>query len=109
MKLITGYLGQDLQLEGSLSTRESLRIDCTYSGNVSSEDVIIIGSLGKIKGNIEAPVIMVDGLVEGNLKATKLVELMRNARIKGNIFTPIGGLEMKIGSNFEGKFIMKND
>jgi len=109
MKLITGYLGQDLQLEGSLSTTESLRIDCTYLGNVSSENMIIVGSLGKIKGNIVAPVIKVDGLVEGNLRATKLVELMKNARINGNIFTPIGGLEMRIGSNFEGKFIMKDE
>jgi len=109
MKLITGYLGQDLQLEGRLSTTESLRIDCTYLGNVSSENMIIIGSLGKIKGNIEAPVIRVDGWVEGNLKATKLVELMKYARINGNIYTPIGGLEMKIGSNFEGKFIMKTE
>ena len=32
---------------------------------------------------------------------------MKNAKIKGNIFTPIGVLEMKLGSNFEGNFIMK--
>ena len=53
MKLITGYLGQDLQLEGRLSTSESLRIDCTYQGNVSSENMIIVGALGKIKGDIK--------------------------------------------------------
>ena len=67
MKLITGYLGQDLQLEGRLSTSESLRIDCTYQGNVSSENMIIVGALGKIKGDINAPVIRVDGCVDGNL------------------------------------------
>ena len=107
MKLITGYLGHDLKIEGSLSTQESLRIDCTYIGNISSANMIIIGEFGKILGDINAPVIRVDGWVDGNLKATKLVELMKNANIKGNIFTPIGGLEMKIGSNFEGNFIMK--
>jgi len=108
MKLITGYLGHDLQLEGSLSTTESLRIDCTYIGDISSDNTIIVGAFGKIRGNIKAPVIKVDGWVDGNLKASKLVELMKNAKIKGNIFTPIGGLEMRIGSNFEGKFIMDN-
>jgi len=106
MKLITGYLGNDLQLDGILSTKESLRIDCTYVGDVSSEDMIIVGAFGKIKGDIKAPVIRVDGWVEGNLKAGKLVELMKNAKMKGNIFTPVGGLEMRIGSDFEGNFIM---
>jgi len=106
MKLITGYLGNDLQLEGSLSTSESLRIDCTYVGNISSENTIIVGAFGKIRGDIQAPVIRIDGWVDGNLKASKLVELMKNAKMKGNIFTPVGGLEMRIGSNFEGNFIM---
>ena len=106
MKLITGYLGNDLQLDGILSTKESLRIDCTYVGDISSEDMIIVGAFGKIKGDIKAPLIRVDGWVEGNLKASKLVELMKNAKMKGNIFTPVGGLEMRIGSNFEGNFIM---
>ena len=107
MKLITGYLGNDLKIEGILKTSESLRIDCNYLGSISSKNTIIIGTFGKIIGNIEAPVIKVDGYVEGNLKASKLVELMKNADIKGNIFTPKGGLEMRIGSNFEGKFVMK--
>ena len=109
MKLITGYLGHDLQLEGILSTSESLRIDCTYVGNISSENMIIVGAFGKIKGDIQAPVIRVDGWVDGNLKASKMVELMKNAKMKGNIFTPVGGLEMIIGSNFEGKFIMDSN
>ncbi len=109
MKLITGYLGHDLQLEGILSTSESLRIDCAYVGNISSENVIIMGAFGKIKGDIQAPVIRVDGWVDGNLKASKMVELMKNAKMKGNIFTPVGGLEMIIGSNFEGKFIMDSN
>jgi cytoskeletal protein CcmA (bactofilin family) len=43
--------------------------------------------------------------VEGNLKATNLVAVMDKAKIKGNIITPVGGLEMKIGSEFVGKFI----
>lgn len=108
MKLITGYLGHDLKIEGALATKESLRIDCTYVGNISSENIVIIGSQGKIVGDIQAPIITVDGWVDGNLKASKLVELSKNAKIKGNIFTPTGGLEMKIGSNFEGSFNMQN-
>ena len=57
-------------------------------------------------GKIHAPVIKVDGWVEGDLKAGKLVEVLGNARIKGNIYTPVGGLKMRLGGEFNGKFIM---
>ena len=57
-------------------------------------------------GKIQAPVIKVDGWVEGDLKAGKLVEVLGNARIKGNIYTPVGGLKMRLGGEFKGKFIM---
>ena len=108
MKLVSGYLGQDVQIEGSLSTSGSIRIDCSYIGRISSKQMVIVGALGKVKGEIKAPVIRVDGWVEGNLKAEKLVEVMGNARIKGDIYTPAGGLEMKIGSEFVGRLIMNS-
>ena len=105
MKLVNGYLGQDLQLEGSISSKDSIRIDGSYVGSIISKHMVIVGASGKVKGQINAPVIRVDGWVEGNLKATNLVAVMDKAKIKGNIITPVGGLEMKIGSEFVGKFI----
>ena len=107
MKLVKGYLGQDLQLEGSLASKDSIRIDGSYVGSISSKHTVIVGASGKVKGQINAPVIRVNGWVEGNLKATKLVAVMPKAKIKGNIITPAGGLEMNIGSEFVGKFITK--
>ena len=57
-------------------------------------------------GKIHAPVIKVNGCVEGDLQAGKLVEVLGNARIEGNIYTPVGGLKMRLGGEFKGKFIM---
>ena len=104
MKLVKGYLGHDLQLEGSLSSSDSIRIDGNYVGSINSKCMVIVGALGKVKGQIDAPVIRVDGWVEGNIKASILVEILENARIMGNISTPVGGLKMRIGSEFVGKF-----
>ena len=106
MKLVKGYLGSDLQMEGSLASKESIRIDATYIGSVLSEHSVIVGSLGKVKGHIQSPVIKIDGWVQGDLNATKLVEVLGNAHIEGDIITPIGGLKMQIGGKFEGKLIM---
>ena len=106
MKLVKGYLDSDLQMEGSLESKESIRIDATYIGSVLSVHSVIVGALGKVKGHIQSPVIKINGWVEGDLKAGRMVEILGNARIEGNIFTPVGGLKMRIGGEFKGKFIM---
>ena len=106
MKLVKGYLGADVRMDGSLETNDSLRIDATFVGNVSSSHSVVVGNRGRVMGEIQAPVIKVDGWVEGDLKAGKLVEVLGNARIEGNIYTPVGGLKMRLGGEFKGKFIM---
>jgi len=106
MKLVKGYLGSDVRMDGSLETNDSLRIDATFVGNVSSSHSVVVGTRGRVMGEIQAPVIKVDGWVEGDLKAGMLVEVLGNARIKGNIYTPVGGLKMRLGGEFKGKFIM---
>ena len=106
MKLVKGYLGADVRMDGSLETNDSLRIDATFVGNVSSSHSVVVGSRGNVMGKIHAPVIKVNGCVEGDLKAGKLVEVLSNARIEGNIYTPVGGLKMRLGGEFKGKFIM---
>jgi len=106
MKSVKGYLGSDVRMDGSLETNDSIRIDATFVGNISSSHSVVVGTLGRVMGKIQAPMIKVDGWVEGDLKAGKLVEVLGNARIKGNIYTPVGGLKLRIGGEFNGKFIM---
>ena len=106
MKSVNGYLGSDVRMDGSLETNDSIRIEATFVGNVSSSHSVVVGTRGRVMGEIQAPVIKVDGWVEGDLKAGKLVEVLGNARIKGNIYTPVGGLKMRFGGEFKGKFIM---
>ena len=106
MKLVKGYLGPDFQMEGNLSSNDSIRIDGTYIGMVSSEHSVTVGVLWKVKGQIEAPLIQIDGLVEGKLKASRLLEVLKNARIEGDIFTPSGGLKFMIGGEFKGNFFV---
>ena len=106
MKLVKGYLGSDFQMEGTLSSSDSIRIDGTYIGVVSSEHSVTVGALGKVKGQIEAPLIQIDGCVEGILKASRLLEVLKNAQIEGDIFTPSGGLKFMPGGTFSGNFFV---
>ena len=67
MKLITGYLGQDLQIEGRLSTSESLRIDCTYVGNISSKNIIIVGENGSGKTSMVSSILGLLDISSGSI------------------------------------------
>ena len=52
MKLVKGYLGPDFQIEGNLSSIDSIRIDGTYIGMVSSEHSVTVGALEKLKDKL---------------------------------------------------------
>ena len=106
MKLVKGYLGSDVRMDGNLETNESLRVDATFVGNIKSSHSVLVGAKGRVLGKIQAPLIRINGWVEGDINAGKLVEVLGNARIEGNIFAPVGGLKMNFGGEFKGKFYM---
>ena len=50
-------------------------------------------------------IIWVDTITKGRFQDTN--KMFKKPK-KGNIYTPVGGLEMRIGSSFEGNFIMSS-
>ncbi|MCH2297609.1 MAG: polymer-forming cytoskeletal protein [SAR324 cluster bacterium] len=106
MKMISGYLGPDLKVEGDVESKESIRIDGEYKGNINSQREVTIGPSGDVEGEIHAPIIRVSGSVKGSLHASRLLELLGEARVQGDLNTPPGGLSTEPGGAFEGKFVI---
>ena len=105
MKMISGYLGPDLKVEGDVESKESIRIDGEYRGNINSQREVTIGPSGDVKGKIQAPIIRVSGSVKGSIHASRLLELLGEAKVEGDLITPPGGLSMESGGSFEGQFL----
>ena len=105
MKMISGYLGPDLKVEGDVESKESIRIDGEYRGNINSQREVTIGPSGDVKGKIQAPIIRVSGSVKGSIHASRLLELLGEAKVEGDLITPPGGLSMESGGSFEGQFV----
>ena len=105
MKVISGYLGRDLLIEGDIHSKETIRIDGQHRGTLISQQEVTLGVSAEVEGEIHAPVIRVSGSFKGTLHASKLVELLGEARVKGDLVTPPGGLSIDKGGFFEGKFI----
>src|SRR5436305_688799 len=103
---INTLLGRGSEFEGKLTFEGTVRIDGKLSGEIFSDDVLVVGEGAEISAEIEVGVIIVEGNVNGNIRAKKAVELHAPARIKGNIETP--SLYIDKGVMFEGHSKMDN-
>jgi cytoskeletal protein CcmA (bactofilin family) len=97
---INTLLGRGSEFEGKLTFEGTVRIDGKLSGEIFSEDVLVVGEGAMVNAEIDVGVIIVEGSVTGNIRAKRAVELHAPARVKGNIETP--SLYIDKGVVFEG-------
>ncbi|MSP61168.1 MAG: polymer-forming cytoskeletal family protein [Myxococcales bacterium] len=103
---INTLLGRGSSFDGKLTFEGTVRIDGNFSGEVFSDDVLVVGEGAEVRAKIEVGTLIVEGHIDGNIRATKLVELHAPARIRGNIETP--SLFVEKGVLFEGNSKMEN-
>ena len=98
-------IGRSIQINGDLRGGEDLRIEGDVSGTVELRDnVLTIGKEGKVKADVYARSIAVDGETKGDLYATERVSVHVNARVQGNIVAPTVCIEE--GAHFKGSIEM---
>ena len=102
---INTLLGRGTAFEGKLTFEGTVRIDGKLTGEIFSDDVLVIGEGADVKAKIEVGTLIVEGNVEGNIRAAKLVELHAPARVRGNLETP--QLFIDKGVIFEGNCKME--
>lgn len=70
--------------QGTLSVQGSLRVDGTLEGSVDNARHVIVGTDGKVLGDVTAQIVVCGGVIEGNVCADML-EVLAPAFIKGDI------------------------
>jgi cytoskeletal protein CcmA (bactofilin family) len=94
-------IGPSITIHGEVSGDEDLLIQGKVDGSVDLElHAVTVGGEGRVKANITARVVTVEGEVEGDLRAREQVILRGSARVKGDITAPRVVLED--GANFRG-------
>jgi len=81
-------LGEGAEFEGKLSFKGTVRIDATFKGSITTNDVLVVGEHARIDAEITCGTVVIHGEVNGNIKAKVAVELHQPARVRGNIDTP---------------------
>jgi cytoskeletal protein CcmA (bactofilin family) len=81
-------IGFNSQFEGKFAVKGSIRIDGKFEGDILIVDKVFIGPRGKVKTNIRASSVVIEGILIGNINATNRVLLLPTSRILGDIQTP---------------------
>ena len=97
---LNALLGRGSEFDGKLSFEGTVRIDGTFSGEISTTDTLIVGEGAKVQAEITCGTLLVHGDVTGNVTASVAVELHTPARVKGDIATP--SLMVERGVHFQG-------
>ena len=98
---LNALLGKGSEFEGKLAFEGKVRIDGTFTGEISTNDLLQVGEGAKVQAEISCGTVVVEGEVVGNIKATQAVELRRPAKVHGDITTP--SLVIEKGVIFEGR------
>lgn len=84
---MTTIIGKGASVSGDFTAEDSARIDGIVDGDVTIKGDLIIGSTGKVNGDIEALSALIGGEVIGDVAAEKKVELTATAKVLGDIYT----------------------
>lgn len=102
---VTTLLGRGSEFEGKLSFEGTVRVDGKLSGEVFTEDVLVIGEGAEVNAEISVGSVVIQGTVRGNIVAKRGVEIHTPGRVHGNINTP--SLFIEKGVLFDGQCQME--
>jgi cytoskeletal protein CcmA (bactofilin family) len=97
---VTTLLGKGSEFEGKLSFEGTVRVDGKLTGEIFTEDVLIVGEGAEVNAEVSVGSIIIQGTVRGNVTAKRSVEIHSPGRVKGNINTP--SLFVEKGVFFDG-------
>ena len=99
-------LGKSVVIKGDLTGSEDLTIAGQVDGKIElRQNVLTIGSNGKIKAQIFAKTIVVLGDVQGNITATERVDIRDNGSVDGDLSAP--QIAIADGAHFRGSINMQ--
>ena len=102
---VTAVIGPSIQIEGTLRGQEDLFVEGEVTGTIQLQNhTLTIGAQGKIKADVFAHTVFVEGSMDGDLIGSEQVIVRKSAKVRGNITSPRVTLED--GASFKGSIEM---
>lgn len=97
-------IGPDAKFKGDLSFEKGVRVIGQFEGTIKSKGHLHVAEGAKVKADVDAGDIDVDGEVKGNVTANGKVKLKASARLEGDLHT--ARLEVADGATFIGNCVV---
>jgi cytoskeletal protein CcmA (bactofilin family) len=98
-------IGPTLVFKGELSADEDLVIEGHIEGTIAHHKKhLTIGRQGRVKADIHASSVIVEGQLVGDIHSEGIVSLANGADVKGDVYC--GRIVMEDGARFKGKIDM---
>lgn len=101
---MTTCFGKNLKISGNISGEGNLIILGSFEGEFDLKGQLKVAQGARVKGNLKANSIAVNGNVEGTITASEKVHLDNTARITGRMVTP--KISILDGAVFDGEMQM---
>ncbi|MBI1307662.1 MAG: cell shape determination protein CcmA [Bacteroidetes bacterium] len=97
-------IGADTIIEGNIISKGDVRIDGQLIGSIKTSAKVVLGTTGKIEGDLEAKSADISGQIKGNLDVADVLFLKQTSKVVGDVKT--GKLVVESGGEFNGKCTM---
>lgn len=77
----------ETKVEGTINTKNDIRIDGSLVGTLICQGKVIIGTKGRVEGEINCENAVIEGEFKGEIKVSDLMIVQDTARIEGDVFT----------------------
>ena len=99
-------IGNGTDIIGNIKSNGDLRIDGFIKGTIQATGKVVVGSTGRVEGEISCQNADISGDVKAHIKVTELLSLKANAVVSGDILT--NKLAIEPGAVFTGACKMGN-
>jgi cytoskeletal protein CcmA (bactofilin family) len=99
---VGALIGKSVVIKGELSGSEDLYVDGNVEGKIELRShSLTVGPNGRVKADLTAKNIVIEGKVEGAVKATDRVDLRKSAVVTGDLTTQ--RISIEEGAFLKGK------
>ena len=99
-------LGSGTEVTGDIRSNGDIRIDGILTGSINSAGKVVVGSTGRVNGEIFCLNADISGEVSARIKVSELLSLKSTAKVEGDIVT--NKLAIEPGAVFTGACKMES-
>jgi cytoskeletal protein CcmA (bactofilin family) len=102
------HIGKSVMIKGELSGSEDLYLDGQVEGSIELRDhSLTVGPNGRVKANVSAKGVVIQGKLDGSVNASDRVELRQTAMVTGDVTTQ--RISIEEGAFLKGKVDIQKD